>query len=108
MDSDFDEFFAIPITVRRKLGEGSFGASFADPALEHGRVRYGNRLVRDVKGAEVMSTARATLPLATTHIPVGSLVTVGTRDEREREVIAEEYHDTGMADMPNHYTIDLT
>ncbi|WP_288336882.1 hypothetical protein [uncultured Gordonia sp.] len=107
MADELDEFFTIATTVRRREGRTSFGDTFADPTTEFGRVRYGARLIRDDKGEQVISQARITYPLGTAAIPVGSQITVPTHSQLERTVIAEERHDTGMDDMPNHYTVDL-
>lgn len=100
-------FFTVATVVRRYVGRTSFGDEYADPVTEFGRVRYGSRLVRNDKGEQVVSQAHITYPIGTATIPVGSQVTVPTHSELERSVIVEERHDTGMADMPNHYTIDL-
>lgn len=107
MADELAEFFTIAVTVRRRQGRTSFGDTYADATTEHGRVRYGAHLIRNDKGEQVVSQARITLPIGTATIPVGSLVTVPTHSQLERTVIAEERHDTGMADMPNHYTVDL-
>jgi hypothetical protein len=107
MGDPLAEFYTIPITVRRFTGRGSFGPTYAAATTEHGRVRYGAKLIRNSDGEQVVSQARITLPLATARIPVDSLVIVDATSALERRVIAEERHDTGMADMPNHYTIDL-
>ncbi|AZG43447.1 hypothetical protein [Gordonia insulae] len=102
-----DEFLTIATTVQRKTGQGSFGATYATPTTEHGRVRYGAKLIRNSDGEQIVSQAHITYPLNTPTIPVDSIVTVPSHSALERRVIAEERHDTGMADMPNHYTIDL-
>lgn len=107
MADGIDEFFTIAVTVRRRTGRTSLGESYAAATTERGRVRYGAHMIRNDKGEQVTSQARITLPLATATIPVGSLVVVSTHSQLERTVIAEERHDTGIPDMPNHYTIDL-
>lgn len=103
-----DEFFTIATTVRRFEGESSTGPVYADPTTEFGRVRFGNRVVRDNRGEQVVAQAHITYPLDTARIPVDSLIVVASHGDLERTVIVEERHDTGMADMPNHYTVDLT
>lgn len=106
-DDDLTEFFTIATTVRRYTGRTSFGDTYATATTELGRVRFGPRLIRNATGEQVVSQARITYPISTATIPVGSQVTVPSLSQLERTVIAEERHDTGMPDMPNHYTIDL-
>ncbi|MDV6309909.1 hypothetical protein [Gordonia amicalis] len=107
MTDELDEFFTIATTVKRYTGRTSFGDTHAEAVTIYGRVRYGARLIRNAKGEQVVAQAHITYPIGTATIPVNSLIAVPSHSDLERGVIAEEPHDTGLADMPNHYTVDL-
>ncbi|MGZ9829949.1 hypothetical protein ACXYTP_23835 [Tsukamurella ocularis] len=101
-------WWRIPVAkVERLVGTGATGAKYAAPdASIKARVRYGNKLVRNTAGAEVVSQAQLSMPLDTPRIPAGSRVTVRIGD-RARTVIAEERHESGTGLTPDYYSIAL-
>lgn len=104
---DINDFYAIDTLVERATGTGSFGTTYAPVETLAARVRYGARMIRNSNGEQVVSQAHITYPIDTPTIPVDSRISVPSHSTLTRTVIAEERHDTGMPDMPNHYTVDL-
>lgn len=99
-------FFTVPLTVTRKLGDGAAGAVYAPPDSSlRGRVVNERRLVRTADGAEVVSTARVSLPFGTPTILPESKVVLP--DGRTALVLGEQSHD-GPEFLPRYYSIDLT
>ena len=82
-------FYPHTVKVRDKVLGGGLGPSYAASRDRSAEVKDTQTLVRDVDGAEVVSSTQVTLPLPE-HVPLGSLVTVwpGTPREREGRVLA--------------------
>lgn len=99
-------WWRIPISVKRKLGDGAYGAEYAAPTTELVRLRNKRKKVLAPDGSEVISEAGASMSTTVAVIPVGSLVTLP--DGREAEVLAESLHHDGAGLTPNFYSIDLT
>lgn len=96
-----------PILVRRLVGSGPYGDTYdSDNGTEIlGKPRWGNRLVRDKDGSQVVSSSGAAFPDGTPRIPLGSLVQLP--DSPWRTVIAEAPHRSGTDVTPDYYSIDL-
>lgn len=104
MSDPLAAFFTQPATVERYDGDGATGPIFATPITVHGRIKHGEKLIRDVNGDEVVASASISLPASTPRIPVGSRVTVRGKVST---VIAEAQHIGGFAMSPDYYSIDL-
>lgn len=81
------------VTVKPKLGEGSYGPVYGTPFDVRCRVEGGRKLVRSSTGSEVVAERTIYAP-GSTLVPLGSKVTV---DGMERTVIATAVH-TGRKD----------
>lgn len=96
------------IRVKPLLGSGAYGDTFGDEYTVLGKSRFGNRLIRDATGAQVVSSSGAAFPATTTRIPLGSQVQLpSSPPEQWRTVIAEAPHVTGTGLTPDYYSIDL-
>lgn len=99
--------------VRRLTGSGSGGdvftpASPADPATVTGFWSDGTKLVRDMDGQEVVSSAQAAHPIGDDRIPPGSLVTAPAQfGGGTFTVITTARGDGGGLPTPDHWEISL-
>ncbi|MGC4960084.1 hypothetical protein [Gordonia sp. DT101] len=74
------------LTYKPYLGQGSFGAIYGDPVTVPARVQFGNKVVRNSKGAEVVSAATIYVQPAAAMPRLGDNVTLP--DGSVRPVIA--------------------
>lgn len=98
--------FAFPhrIQVERLSGQGALGPVFADATTEAAFVEDKNRLVRDSRGDQVVSSTTVYLPPDVASIPLSSRVTV---NGRERKAIAVQVLDAGGLPLPAHVVVSL-
>lgn len=98
-------WWRMPVEVRRLIGSGPYGDTFDNDTQILGKLRSGNRLIRDATGAQVVSSSGAAFPVDTDTIPVGSQARLPSGGWRT--VIAEARHQTGTGKTPDYYSIDL-
>lgn len=101
------EWWVHPTTIERLTGHGAEGDAWDTPEAEVlGFVETKVRLVRDMNGDEVVSSATIFYPPGTPLIPSGSYITVpavfgGFRSR----VIFCAVHDGGGQDTPDHVEV---
>ncbi|MFW0784865.1 hypothetical protein AAFP35_10105 [Gordonia sp. CPCC 206044] len=78
------------LTYRPILGRNSLGIIYGDPVTVPARVQFGNKVVRDGNGAEIVSSATIYLQPAETLPGLGDNVTLP--DGTIRPVIATSDH----------------
>lgn len=107
MDDELDELFMHTVTVETYQGSGAYGDSWADVSdpvrcfVDHAR-----KIVRDEKGAEVVSEATVLLPLGRIDaFTPGSRVHVRGRTAL---VITSKTWDGDALDLPSHGEVTLT
>jgi len=103
-----DFFYPHKVKVRDLSAVGGMGSRYSQPRTVAAEVKDEQRLVRNVDGAEVVSSTQVTVPLSTV-VPIGSLVTVwpGTSSEREAEVLAVGRDDNGDTDLDSFLVLSL-
>lgn len=84
-----DFFYPHTVLVKNLVAGGGLGERFGAPRTLAAEVIDEQKVVRSADGAEVVSSARVSLPLPQ-DVPLGSLITVwaGQPQEREARVIA--------------------
>lgn len=100
------EFWVHSVTVKPKLGEGSYGPVFGDPLSVMCFVDENQRLVRDSEGSEVVSTT--SIYTDNSHVEsfkVGSEVTLPTGDTTS--VLAANNRTSGPLGLPDHLEVNL-
>lgn len=106
--TDLSDFWQHDISVERYEGSGAFGDVFAAATEETGFVDDTRKLVRDVAGQEVISSARVFLPPTIADVPPDSRVTLPAQfADRISRVIAVARHDSGTLGLPDHLEIAL-
>lgn len=101
-------WWATAVRVKPLQGSGPYGDTYGDEYEVMGKPRWGNRLVRDKDGTQVVSSSGAAFPDGTPRIPLGSQVQLpGSAPDVWRTVIAEAPHKTGTGITPDYYSIDL-
>lgn len=102
-----------PIVVERWGGTDAYGADRYDPPeTVNGFVVDSTRLVADVNGQQVTSSATVLLPAATSYVPVRSLITLPAEfappgSTRKTEVIASARADGAGLLTPDHQRLAL-
>lgn len=95
------------VRIKPLIGSGPYGDEYGDEYEVIGKPRWGNRLVRDKDGSQVVSSSGAAFPATTARIPLGSQVQLpGSAADEWRTVIAEAPHITGTGLTPDYYSID--
>lgn len=74
------------LSFRPLIGSGPYGDVYGDPVTKPARVEFGNKLIRDASGNEVVSAATIYLQPADDLPTVGAVVTLP--DDTVRPVIA--------------------
>lgn len=78
------------LTFRPLIGSGPYGDMYGDPVTVPARVQFGNKLVRDASGSEVVSSATIYLQPAENLPTVGAVVTLP--DNSVRPIIGRSDH----------------
>lgn len=97
--------FLIPISVRRKTGQGPQGAVFAAPVTVMASVNQSPKLIRLPNGQQVAPSASIAYALGTAEIPLGSMVT--TPGRAEAQVIQLATANGGGLPTPDHRMVWL-
>lgn len=102
--------FAYPhrVSIRARRRGGGMGGGHAPARTVRAEVRDEQRLVRNIDGAEVVSSTQVTVALDVVA-PVESLVTVwpGTSAEREAQVLSVARDDNRDVDLDSFQTLSL-
>ena len=78
------------LTYRPLLGSGPYGDVYGDPVTVAARIEFGNKLIRDANGNEVVSSATIYLQPAENLPTVGAVVTLP--DNSVRPIIGRSDH----------------
>lgn len=100
-----ERHFLIPITVRRKTGQGPTGAVFAAPVTIKASVNQNPKLIRLPNGQQVAPSASIAFSIDQAEVPLGSMVT--TPGRAEAQVIQIATADGGGLPTPDHRMVYL-
>lgn len=102
------DFWVHTVSVERYLGSGSKGDVFDTAVDAAAFIDDRWKLVRDVTGQEVVSSATVFLPATTAEVPLDSQVTLPTEfGGRTSRVIVVSRHDGGTLPTPDHLELSL-
>lgn len=111
MTSPIAVFFTWQLAIRRKTGDSSTGATYADwdtSATYLWKIRQETRTVVDADGNEVVSSATCQASADVPRVPAGSKVTLPAEfGGATARVVAEATHDSGLSALPSYYEINL-
>lgn len=100
-----ERHFRIPITVRRKIGQGPTGAVFAAPDTINASVNQNPKLIRLPNGQQVAPSASIAFSIDEPEVPLGSMIT--TPGRAEAQVIQISNATGGGLPTPDHRMVYL-
>jgi hypothetical protein len=100
------DWYRHPVVIRRFLGDGSYGPTFATAETIRGFVGGETKLVRNASGAEVVSSVQVALPADTEWVPPQSEIDLpAVFGGRTARVLSTAVGNGGGQPTPDHVEI---
>jgi hypothetical protein len=108
VSDDLAPFWIHDVKIERLAGPGAYGLTYDTAETVSGLVDDEQRLVVNMQGQTVTSTATVYLPVGTADVPVQSRITLlPPFGNRAAEVIKATRHDSGALGLPDHLELSL-